>query len=43
VLEAGGWRDSDEVAVIGADDLPVALVHIPVVPVTEKGEVGKFV
>jgi hypothetical protein len=43
VLEAGRWRDGDEVAVIGAGDLPVAIVHIPVVPVTEKGKVGKFV
>jgi hypothetical protein len=29
-------------AVIGANNLPVALVHVPVMAVTEKCKVGEF-
>jgi hypothetical protein len=43
MLETGRRWDGDELAIVRADDLPVALVHIPVMPVTEKSKVGEFV
>src|SRR3989442_12453975 len=40
VFKSGGGRDGQHPPVIGAHDLPTALVNHPVMPVAEKGEVG---
>src|SRR3979490_2881145 len=36
-------RDGQHAAVVATNDLPVALVHHPVMPVAEKGEVGRLI
>src|ERR1700676_3533099 len=36
-------RDDDDAAVLVADDLPAALMHIPVMPVTKQSQVGRLI
>ncbi len=40
-FESSRWRNRQHLIFIGAHDLPAALVHHPVMPITEKGEVRK--
>src|SRR5258708_27683156 len=41
--ESNGRRDGDHPSVIATHDLPATLVHHPVMPVAEQGEVGLFI
>src|SRR5258708_33517201 len=41
--ESNGRRDGDHPSVIATHDLPAPLVHHPVMPVAEQGEVGLFI
>ena len=42
LLECSDRRDGQDMAVIGANDLPPTLMHHRVMPVAEKGEVGQI-